>query len=222
MQRENFQYCSTRMDARLARTPYHPDLWSRILETEGGEALSSDECRSNSVLFMIAVQSYWKLHTLTKAKETNTGSETTATALCGMIYLLHLSKHRRILDDLKAEVRGSFESIKDMTFERLAQLKYMHAVIQESLRIYPPVRTREVFLPFMLLLTTMPRPQAHYQGRHSPEACPSVAISYLVMSQWVSTLWQLSIHQCTLKTLKNSTPSVGSMTPNIRTTILMR
>ncbi|KAF2165001.1 hypothetical protein M409DRAFT_67672 [Zasmidium cellare ATCC 36951] len=104
MQRENFQYCSTRMDARLARTPYHPDLWSRISETEGGEGLSRDEYRSNSVLFMIA--------------ETNTSSETTATALCRMTYLLHLSKHGGILNDLKAE---------------------MHAVIQESLRIYPPV-----------------------------------------------------------------------------------
>ncbi|KAK4494243.1 hypothetical protein PRZ48_014541 [Zasmidium cellare] len=75
-----------------------------------------------------------------KADESSVGSETTATALSGMTYLLHLPKNKTSLESLKEDVRGSFTGIQDMTFENLARLKCLQAVIQESLRIYPPIR----------------------------------------------------------------------------------
>jgi cytochrome P450 len=65
------------------------------------------------------------------------GSETTATLLAGCTYLLH--KHPRVLHKLQEEIRGSFESDGDITMVKVGQLKYLNAVIEESLRTYPPV-----------------------------------------------------------------------------------
>jgi hypothetical protein len=54
-QRENFEYCQSRMDRRLASEPTHSDLWSRILtKAESTEKLSRDEYHSNAVTFMVA------------------------------------------------------------------------------------------------------------------------------------------------------------------------
>jgi len=118
---ENFEYCQSRMDKRLAREPAHSDLWSRILsKSDSAESLSRDEYHSNAVTFMVA------------------GTETTATALSGLIYFLHQADNRHALNKLKAEVRGKFSSFGDTTLEGLARLEYMHAIIQEGLRMYPP------------------------------------------------------------------------------------
>ncbi|CAI6234808.1 unnamed protein product [Periconia digitata] len=118
---ENFEYCQSRMDKRLASEPAHSDLWSRILaKSDGAEKLSRDEFHSNAVTFMVA------------------GTETTATALSGLIYLLHQDENRHALEKLKDEVRGRFSSVGDITLESLARLEYMHAIIQEGLRVYPP------------------------------------------------------------------------------------
>lgn len=67
------------------------------------------------------------------------GTETTATALSGLIYLLHLDENKQALSKLKEEVRSNVSSIEDITLDSLARLEYMQAVIQEGLRMYPPV-----------------------------------------------------------------------------------
>jgi cytochrome P450 len=65
------------------------------------------------------------------------GSETTATLLCGLTY--HLLKNPTTLDTLKTEIRSSFEDESELILNRLASLPYMNAVIEEALRMYPPV-----------------------------------------------------------------------------------
>ncbi|KAJ4303772.1 hypothetical protein N0V90_002673 [Kalmusia sp. IMI 367209] len=65
------------------------------------------------------------------------GSETTATALSGVAY--YLSKDPDCLSKLKNEVRGAFTSFDSITGDATAKLPYLHAVIEEGLRIYPPV-----------------------------------------------------------------------------------
>ena len=65
------------------------------------------------------------------------GTETTATALSGTTY--HLLKHPEVLKTLVEEIRGAFSGFDDITLEDLARLKYLHAVLQEGLRMYPPV-----------------------------------------------------------------------------------
>ena len=43
------------------------------------------------------------------------------------------------MKNLTKEVRGAFNDFDDITFETLARLEYLQAVLQEGLRIYPPV-----------------------------------------------------------------------------------
>lgn len=64
------------------------------------------------------------------------GSETTGTALAGITY--YLCKNPTTLTTLLSEIRSSFASADDITFESAGKLPYLDAVIREGLRIYPP------------------------------------------------------------------------------------
>lgn len=65
------------------------------------------------------------------------GSETTATALSGLIYYLLTTP--RTMSLLVKEIRSSFKGVEDMTFANEAKLVYLQACIEEVLRVYPPV-----------------------------------------------------------------------------------
>jgi cytochrome P450 len=65
------------------------------------------------------------------------GSETSATLLSGaMFYLL---KNPATLTRLVSEIRTSFPDVDEMNMQKLAKLPYLNAVLQEGLRMYPPV-----------------------------------------------------------------------------------
>ncbi|KAI9162762.1 isotrichodermin C-15 hydroxylase [Paramyrothecium foliicola] len=64
------------------------------------------------------------------------GSETTATLLCGITYLL-LSYPKQYHKAVQ-EVRRTFANIEDITLMSVSKLDFMHACINESLRRYPP------------------------------------------------------------------------------------
>ncbi|KAJ4410792.1 hypothetical protein N0V91_001720 [Didymella pomorum] len=82
-------------------------------------ALSLEEMHSNAMLFMLA------------------GSETTATLLSGLTY--YLLRNPEQCNRLQNEIRTKFLSPKDITFESLAECKYLNACLKEGLRVYPPV-----------------------------------------------------------------------------------
>ncbi|RAK82556.1 cytochrome P450 [Aspergillus fijiensis CBS 313.89] len=65
------------------------------------------------------------------------GSETTATVLSGTMYYLLTTP--RALSRVTQEIRAAFSDERDITVHRAAQLPYLHAVLEESLRMYPPV-----------------------------------------------------------------------------------
>lgn len=65
------------------------------------------------------------------------GSETTATALAGITYLLVTNPE--VLAKLTHEVRSAFASEDEITITSAAQLTYMLACLDEALRMYPPV-----------------------------------------------------------------------------------
>ena len=65
------------------------------------------------------------------------GSETTATLLSGATY--HLLQNPAKMARLQDEVRSAFGSLDEMTLISTSKLPYLHAVIEESLRMYPPV-----------------------------------------------------------------------------------
>jgi cytochrome P450 len=119
---EHWNYSKDRVDRRLAMQPDRPDLWTKILEKGAPNdptGLSLGEHHSLAALFMLA------------------GTETTATALSGTSY--HLMMNPDKLDLLTQEIRSAFTSIEDMNLESLARQKYLMAVLQEGLRMYPPV-----------------------------------------------------------------------------------
>jgi len=65
------------------------------------------------------------------------GSETTGTFLTGTTW--YLLKNPMIYKTLAEEIRGSFKTSEDITITNLLSLKYLNAVVEEGLRIYPPV-----------------------------------------------------------------------------------
>jgi len=117
---DHWNYTKQRVDRRLQRTPDRPDLWTKILEkSDGPDGLSLDEHHFVASLFMVA------------------GTETTATALSGTTY--HLLRNPHTMEKLTKEIRSAFTTFDDLTLEKLAHQKYLMAVLQEGLRMYPPV-----------------------------------------------------------------------------------
>ncbi|KAH6981588.1 cytochrome P450 [Ilyonectria sp. MPI-CAGE-AT-0026] len=64
------------------------------------------------------------------------GSDTTSTAL--LTTLWHLLSHKNAYDNLAKEVRSKFRSIEEIKYQEAQHLPYLRAVIEESLRIFPP------------------------------------------------------------------------------------
>lgn len=69
------------------------------------------------------------------------GSETTATVLTGVTY--YLLKNTEILAKLTEEVRTSYTSEDEIDLVSVQKLTYMLAVLNETLRIYPPIPTAQ-------------------------------------------------------------------------------
>lgn len=118
--RAHFEFSSEQVNVRLSRELDRPDIWNLVLkkkEQEGG--LSLDEMHANAALFMAA------------------GTETTATELSGTLYYLMKNPDKMAL--LVEEIRTEFPNDEDISMEKLPQIKYLHACLEEGLRIYPPV-----------------------------------------------------------------------------------
>lgn len=64
------------------------------------------------------------------------GSERTATALLGVMFYLRIN--RRIYQRLAKEIRTSFQKEEDINIQSISRLSYVHACVEEILRIYPP------------------------------------------------------------------------------------
>ncbi|KAK8051841.1 cytochrome P450 [Apiospora rasikravindrae] len=65
------------------------------------------------------------------------GSETTATLLSGVVFLLAKNKDKLAL--LTKEVRSTFDKDDEITLSSVSCLSYMLACLNECLRMYPPV-----------------------------------------------------------------------------------
>lgn len=64
------------------------------------------------------------------------GSETTATILSGVTN--YLTRDSSIMNKLCAEIRSAFQHEKEITFSHVKDLPYLHAVIQEGMRMCSP------------------------------------------------------------------------------------
>ncbi|KAI2672411.1 hypothetical protein CBS147355_8131 [Penicillium roqueforti] len=128
---EHFDLSARKVDRRLESNMARPDFMTAILQhglsEEKGQYRDSErimtraEIHSNGFILIVA------------------GSETSATLLSGCIFYLCTAPH--VMSQLVAEVRSTFKQDSYMTFRAVEELKYMTAVIEESLRIYPPFVT---------------------------------------------------------------------------------
>jgi cytochrome P450 len=65
------------------------------------------------------------------------GSETTATLLSGLTYLLATNQHTLVR--VAKEVREAFNSEAEINLSSVGSLPYLSACINEAMRLYPPV-----------------------------------------------------------------------------------
>ncbi|KAK6854491.1 toxin biosynthesis cytochrome P450 monooxygenase [Apiospora arundinis] len=115
---DQFMFTVERVNRRLQLTTDRPDFLSYILNAEGEKAMSMEETYVCTQVLIVA------------------GSETTATALTGATYLL--LENPETLKRLTAEIKDRFNSEDDITIQGTAELPYLNAVVQESLRLCPP------------------------------------------------------------------------------------
>lgn len=96
-----------------------PDLLQLLLNTQSNDqGFTDDQVIANSFLFFVA------------------GLETTAATLTFLSYLLALHPH--VQDELYRELADAHEVEATFTYETLFRLKYLEAVINETLRLYSP------------------------------------------------------------------------------------
>jgi len=117
---QHMKMTAEKVDRRLSLKGERADFMSSILKHEDDDfAMSVPEIRATSFAVIIA------------------GSETTATLLSGTTY--HLLQNPDKLAILTKEVRDAFSSEDEINISSVNKLKYLLAVLDEGLRIYPPV-----------------------------------------------------------------------------------
>ncbi|KAI1078319.1 isotrichodermin C-15 hydroxylase [Whalleya microplaca] len=111
-------FAEDKLRRRVAMGTDRPDLMSYALKGKDQGAISDGEITQAALTFIMA------------------GSETTATMLSGCLYLL--GQNPSILRGIADLIRSDFSSPADLTLLRLQSHEYLNAVLQESLRLYPP------------------------------------------------------------------------------------
>ncbi|KAJ6441498.1 isotrichodermin C-15 hydroxylase [Purpureocillium lavendulum] len=119
-QRRQFnQFVFDKVGERLASDSSHPDLMSHIKKfKDEPKGMNRDEIDSNANILLVA------------------GSETTATLLSGCTFMLLSNPDK--LEKLTKEIRETFTHPSEVTIKAVSNMPYLHAVLSEALRIYPP------------------------------------------------------------------------------------
>jgi cytochrome P450 len=105
----------------LAMKMEKADFTRFFLRNQEKDPLTEQELQANADIFVVA------------------GSETTATLLSGVSY--HLCRNPEALQKLCKEIRETFKSEDEITITGCYGLKYLLAVLDEGLRMYPPTPT---------------------------------------------------------------------------------
>ncbi|KAF2102973.1 cytochrome P450 [Rhizodiscina lignyota] len=116
---EHSELSRAKLQKRLATLTDRPDFIGSMIKarSKSENSISLSEIETVAAQLIIA------------------GSETTATTLSATTY--YLTRHPHVLATLCAEVRSSFSSEKEINLFNVQNLRYMMAVINESMRMYP-------------------------------------------------------------------------------------
>ncbi|KAF2763385.1 cytochrome P450 [Pseudovirgaria hyperparasitica] len=125
-QEKNYQWAVRKVRERLNSDTPQRDFMSTISPYLKGFGGARDE----SGISMAELESNFYVLV-------NAGSSTCTTVLCGATS--YLMKSPEAMLTLRKELRARFKNTSEMTFSKLANLPYLNAVIEESLRLAPPV-----------------------------------------------------------------------------------
>jgi cytochrome P450 len=115
---EQARYASAAVGERLSRKTSRPDFLANFQRENDMSQISKDEI--DSIFTIVALA----------------GCESPATALSGALY--HLLSNPGAYKKLREEV-GELKNDDELTIANLSRLPYLRAVLDESLRMYPPV-----------------------------------------------------------------------------------
>lgn len=115
---QHYRMSKERVGKRLAMTTSRPDFMSYILRHNDERGMHQSEIETNATLLIQA------------------GSETTATVLSAALF--YLCTHEVWERRLKDEIRAAFPTDASITFQNASHMPYLNAVIEESLRLFPP------------------------------------------------------------------------------------
>lgn len=116
---ENMKRAVQTVQTRIQKDTDRKDFLYYILAANEEKAMTPAEIHVNAFSLSIA------------------GSESTATALCGATY--QILSHPDVYEKLTSEIRSTFKSEEAITLSSLNGLEYLDAVLNETLRNYPPV-----------------------------------------------------------------------------------
>ena len=119
----NHNFTNDMIKTRIEREGEQHDFWDNVLKhEEKSTGMSHDEMVSNASNLVLA------------------GSETTATLLSGAVW--QLLQNPEALKKVTKEIRDAYKSDQEIDLFSTSQLKYTLAVLEETMRIYPPVPTQ--------------------------------------------------------------------------------
>ena len=115
---QQFKHAQTAVTKRLSKKTERPDFMTNFLRYNDLGDVSRDEIESIFTILALA------------------GCESPATALSGATYYLlsNPSAYKKLEDEIR-----SLPTDADITIANLSRLSYLKAVLDESLRVYPPV-----------------------------------------------------------------------------------
>lgn len=119
---EQAEFARVQVVKRLNSGVERPDFVQALTngsKANNGRPLTIEEMAMNARLLILA------------------GSETTATALSAATY--YLATYPRVQTRLAEEARGQFKSEDEINFFSVNRLTYMLAVLDEAMRLFPPV-----------------------------------------------------------------------------------
>ncbi len=122
----NRSYAKVRQRLEMPEDEKRNDFWSYILRhnDQKGECYVCQEMEVNGALFI------------------PTGSDTVSTTLASCIY--HLLKYPETIERLRNDLQLAFKSEADITVASVSSLPYLKAVIDEALRLYPPLSSGDM------------------------------------------------------------------------------